>query len=571
MRLRPLDLANQGRLNSLILQFLKLGVLPDVKGGNGNAAWLNAKNVQDFGACGDGVTDDYLSIQAAIDSLANGTGGVVTFPRTSYGYRFNTALEINKAGVHLLGETQGWRAYDGQDRGVPDLLYRGSGAALRLQGSGVSNVESGIIENLWLDGGGVGEYGIQVGRSGSGFKSYVGHVQNCTISGFALAGVRVMAAAGFTASQCIIERNAIGVLQEDTGANGEWNLSHCYIKKNTSQGVKLLGNSMLKLLNCVVESNNAEGLLWQSTALAGYLVLIGCDFENNCLTANDIYQVDLQAGSYANVLFLGNIFQDPNLAHSTGNKIFRIKAMSAEPSNSRLTFLGNAYNGFGIDKKGDVGSDGSHPINVMLVNETLDGWHLVTPASHVFTLHSGLLDSQQATPASGYIGLTLDPLTAGEIVSFGKSRTLMFNSGVQIMSNASKAGSAGYPAAAGSVGFHASPARGKVSHWSCVTGGAPTSTFEIVNASVAGWVTFDAPTCNVDHTLQIKCLGANNLTNFTNGTDGQHLVVLAASTGITLINGATLVTKTGADFPLANGAIAEFYYDATNTRWVQVN
>lgn len=39
----------------------------------------------DFGAVGDGVTDDHEAIQAVIDAASNGEGGgIITFPAGTY-------------------------------------------------------------------------------------------------------------------------------------------------------------------------------------------------------------------------------------------------------------------------------------------------------------------------------------------------------------------------------------------------------------------------------------------------------------------------------------------------------
>lgn len=56
-------------------------------------------SVKDFGAVGDGVTDDTAAIQAAIDSLSN--GGTVNFPVGTY--ILTATISVNDAVIHLIG------------------------------------------------------------------------------------------------------------------------------------------------------------------------------------------------------------------------------------------------------------------------------------------------------------------------------------------------------------------------------------------------------------------------------------------------------------------------------------
>ncbi len=61
-------------------------------------------SVKDFGAVGNGVTDDTSAIQSAINSVSS-TGGSIFFPRGTYNVR---SLNLNAKGVKLLGS--GWSA-----------------------------------------------------------------------------------------------------------------------------------------------------------------------------------------------------------------------------------------------------------------------------------------------------------------------------------------------------------------------------------------------------------------------------------------------------------------------------
>lgn len=59
-------------------------------------------NVKDFGAIGDGVTDDTAAIQAAINSLS--TGGTVLFPCGVY--KTSSAINVSIAGIIIAGENR---------------------------------------------------------------------------------------------------------------------------------------------------------------------------------------------------------------------------------------------------------------------------------------------------------------------------------------------------------------------------------------------------------------------------------------------------------------------------------
>lgn len=96
-----------------------------------SATWLNQVDnkllelvsVKDFKAAGDGVTDDTLAIQSAIDSLKN-SGGVIRFPRGHYKVLSALTLYSN---IYLVG--------DGVDVSTLDYSSQTSGNWLNIAGS----------------------------------------------------------------------------------------------------------------------------------------------------------------------------------------------------------------------------------------------------------------------------------------------------------------------------------------------------------------------------------------------------------------------------------------------------
>lgn len=71
-------------------------------------------NVRDYGAKGDGGTDDTTAIQAALDACVAAGGGIVFFPKPSSSYKVTSTINIvhatsgNVAYVHLMGSQAGF-------------------------------------------------------------------------------------------------------------------------------------------------------------------------------------------------------------------------------------------------------------------------------------------------------------------------------------------------------------------------------------------------------------------------------------------------------------------------------
>ncbi len=97
-------------------------------------------NVTDFGAKGDGVTDDTEAIQAAIDSAGN--GGVVAIPRGTYMVR---GLKIRKNGILLNGDSR-W--------GTKLVRLSGSEPLIDLSGTGTlsGHIRYCAMASFTLDG-----------------------------------------------------------------------------------------------------------------------------------------------------------------------------------------------------------------------------------------------------------------------------------------------------------------------------------------------------------------------------------------------------------------------------------
>lgn len=66
------------------------------------AMGLGEINVKEYGAKGDGATDDTVAIQAALDAVSS-VGGIVYFPEPPAWYKISSALNVAKARTTIIG------------------------------------------------------------------------------------------------------------------------------------------------------------------------------------------------------------------------------------------------------------------------------------------------------------------------------------------------------------------------------------------------------------------------------------------------------------------------------------
>lgn len=136
----------------------------------GAVGWVPSFEVSalHFGAEGDGVADDLLPIQAAIDFVSARNGGEVLFPAGTY--RVTGQIEVQQNGVMLVGDGQG-----GIGSGITTTR---ASAATRIFWGGSADSDAAVVEFRTPGGMGI--------RSGGGAKHIMFDAMNLAGDGLRL-------------------------------------------------------------------------------------------------------------------------------------------------------------------------------------------------------------------------------------------------------------------------------------------------------------------------------------------------------------------------------------------------
>ena len=241
-------------------------------------------NVLDFGAVGDGVTDDYQAIRNALDSLPP-LGGTVWFPATETGgiYYLSQGLIINRP-VRMIGQVI--------SSNIVNAFY--SGTVLKFAAS-----TTGIIFNSYNSVGGEFAYGsnysvmehIAVASAG-GTGAFDGilirgpgiKIKNVWCFSFPRNGIRI--------------RAEIGGGGDFEGNANLWQITDLYCALNGSDGLYVEGRDANagSAINVNCSINGGYGIYDNSFLGNTY---VGCHVDNNTLGA---YKT---TGSVAANVFIG--------------------------------------------------------------------------------------------------------------------------------------------------------------------------------------------------------------------------------------------------------------------------
>ncbi len=222
---------------------------------------LTAACVQDYGAVGDGATDDTAAIQAAFDAAVAGRRRIV-IPWTAAGYRVTDSLTIGDglsfgAGVTIEGD------------GHPRIFWDGAEGGTILR---ITSVSLSSISNVLIDGADVPDVNGVVWTVGAGYTSQLNRFSRCTIKrcpgvGVTICGQLETATCDlFGFEECTINYNGVNLLIDD-GAR-EIDYRGGFIVSADTYGVQIDGG-LFKGFG-VTFGNNGECDLYLNDPLAGF-------------------------------------------------------------------------------------------------------------------------------------------------------------------------------------------------------------------------------------------------------------------------------------------------------------
>lgn len=268
-------------------------------GGGGVPSWFNVK---DYGATGDGTTDDTSAINDAIAALNAAGTGVLYFPATDDFYAISSALTTITVPAQVMG--------DGKDRDISRIIQSSTtaniftttgpvdfrniamscsgtataGAAIEASDAALQTFDSVTILSAWI--------GIDIEDS-NGW-----HATNCYLGGIRKYGMRIRNTASPDSGDWTIDGNC--------NINGAGVANSAALRIESSGGGKILGSKFTG--NPGTGAMFTNGLELSIGNLTTTILLVeGNSFEN--VLDNLIYMETTHAASrWGEIIITGNEF-----------------------------------------------------------------------------------------------------------------------------------------------------------------------------------------------------------------------------------------------------------------------
>ena len=371
-------------------------------------------NVLDFGAVGDGVTNDTAAIQAAVDSLTYG-GGTVFLPDGTY-----------------LVDTIVFPYDNGPANTEPDttinLIGSGMTSAILLMNDPASPViaMSRDVPNFRMTGATFSDFAVKAHPTGS-----VGNANHIAIDAVGFDAVifrRIRFMSNGSGSVCMMFRTSaqpqLTYSQVFEGIVSFDNVGPAYIVKTQGNGVDALSNTnILQIRDCWIYNSSDMITAFELSSCSLYEV-INCEIES-------AGNYGITCGSRGTII--GNWFEAVAIA-----PLEFVSGVAG--SSSQNTIMGNYFSGF----SGAIVQPSTDNTSNIFINNTGGNWTLTGPAKK-YVIGAG------ASPAAPVVTKT-----------FGGAGTLTLVAAnlVSIMDQTYELLYTFAPSAAGNFGFTVTPATG---------------------------------------------------------------------------------------------------------------
>lgn len=254
--------------------------------GSGNTGWalmqgdLEVFNVKDYGAKGDGVTEDTAAIQAAITAASTG-GRTVFFPKGTY---LTKSLTVPVNNMVLRGDGCGY-GYDSLTDPAAILKFIAGSGPIGINLTGIEYPAAGWsfrqycrIADLAIYGEGVLDTGVNC--TGANL------LERLYIKGCNLQAIRLGNATNQThIRDCALCFNQGWGLRVVGPATTIWSMEGCNIRQNVTGGMYIESGSCVTVQDTVIESNTGTAIkvFWGSSGWCRQFYFKNVWCENNTL------------------------------------------------------------------------------------------------------------------------------------------------------------------------------------------------------------------------------------------------------------------------------------------------